>query len=54
MWIGALINPLPPLGVAKDMRPYLLMLPTAEDRVDIAIQGLMMSIANMAGTEWLE
>ena len=31
-WIGALINPLPALGVAMEVRPSLLMAKTAEER----------------------
>ena len=31
-WIGALINPLPALGVAMEIRPSLLMSKTAEER----------------------
>ena len=50
-WIGALINPLPGMGVAMEIRPQLLMARTAEERVLVARQGLLGSIKHMDGTE---
>ena len=43
-WVGALINPLPSIGVAMEVRPALLAAPTAEERVEIAFSGILESI----------
>jgi hypothetical protein len=48
-WIGALINPLPALGVALEIRPALLTAQTPEDRVDVALRGIHRSIQFMKG-----
>jgi hypothetical protein len=48
-WIGALINPLPALGVAYEIRPSLLLANTAEELVDIVIEGIQKSIRHMQG-----
>jgi len=50
-WIGALINPIPALGVAMEIRPALLTAKTAEERVDVALQGILRSIKHMDGTQ---
>ena len=52
-WIGALINPLPALGVAMEIRPSLLMAKSAEDRVDVALGGIWGSIKHMDGSSKL-
>lgn len=52
-WVGALINPLPGMGVAMEIRPMLLMSRTAEERVRIALDGLQASIKHMDGTRKL-
>jgi hypothetical protein len=49
-WIGALINPLPSLGVAMEIRPRLLMAKRAEERVDVALEGIWGSIKHMDGS----
>jgi len=49
-WIGALINPLPALGVAMEIRPSLLLAKTSEERVEVAIDGLFRSIRHMDGS----
>jgi ATP-dependent protease La (LON) substrate-binding domain len=51
MWIGALINPLPAMGVAMEIRPQLLMARSAEERINIAYKGLLASIQHMNGTK---
>eukprot|EP00545_Synedropsis_sp_CCMP1620_P001080 CAMPEP_0119005600 /NCGR_PEP_ID=MMETSP1176-20130426/1822_1 /TAXON_ID=265551 /ORGANISM="Synedropsis recta cf, Strain CCMP1620" /LENGTH=293 /DNA_ID=CAMNT_0006957431 /DNA_START=18 /DNA_END=896 /DNA_ORIENTATION=+ len=33
-WVGALVNPIPAMGVALEIRPALLTAKTAEDRID--------------------
>jgi ATP-dependent protease La (LON) substrate-binding domain len=48
-WVGALINPLPAMGVALEIRPSLLIATTAEERVDIAVEGITKSIRHMRG-----
>ena len=47
-WIGALINPIPAMGVALEIRPALLTATKVEDRVDIALQGITQSIQHMS------
>jgi Lon protease-like protein len=50
LWVGALINPLPSLGVAMEIRPALLTATTAEKRVEIVCEGILKSIRHMDGT----
>lgn len=52
-WVGALINPLPGMGVALEIRPTLLMAKTANDRMEVALHGIRSSIKHMEGTERL-
>jgi len=47
MWVGGLINPLPAMGVAMEVRPALLTATSAEKRVDIACDGILRSIRHM-------
>jgi len=49
LWVGALINPIPALGVALEIRPKLLLAKTAEDRTQIALDGIWNSIQHMQG-----
>jgi hypothetical protein len=48
--VGALINPLPALGVAMEIRPKLLTAVSAEERIEIARDGIYRSIRHMDGT----
>jgi Lon protease-like protein len=48
-WVGALINPIPAMGVALEIRPALLTATTAEERIDIALTGIQRSIRQMQG-----
>lgn len=50
-WIGALINPIPAMGVAMEIRPALLTSKTAEERVQVALDGIVRSIKHMDGTK---
>ncbi len=50
-WVGALINPLPEMGVATGVRPELITAETALERVDIAYDGILRSIAHMDGSD---
>ena len=52
-WIGALINPLPALGVALEIRPALLTARKAEQRVEVALDGIRRSIKYMDGSAQL-
>ena len=50
LYVGALINPLPAMGVAVEIRPALLTAEGAERRVDIALEGILGSIRHMDGS----
>lgn len=50
-WVGALINPIPAMGVAAEIRPSLLLAQTTEERVQVALDGMRKSIKHMDGTE---
>lgn len=52
-WVGALVNPLPGLSVAMEIRPSLLMARQAEERVLVALKGITESIKHMDGTKRL-
>lgn len=52
-WIGALINPIPAMGVALEVRPSLLMAETAEERIKVASAGILKSIRHMDGSDRL-
>ena len=52
-WIGALINPLPAMGVALEIRPALLTAKKAEQRVEVALNGILRSIKYMDGSAGL-
>jgi len=51
LWIGALINPEPALGVAWEIRPQLLLAKTAEERTQIALDGIWNSIQHMEAAD---
>lgn len=50
-WVGALINPIPAMGVAMEIRPALLTAHSTEERVQIALDAIFKSIRHMDGTE---
>ena len=50
LWVGALINPLPSMGVAVEIRPSLLVSKKAEERVQVALDGILRSIRHMDGS----
>jgi Lon protease-like protein len=52
-WVGALINPIPAMGVALEIRPSLLTAKTSEQRIDIALDGIEKSIKHMDGSKLL-
>lgn len=47
LWVGALINPLPALDVATEIRPDLLSAKTAEERIQIVSDAIQHSIRHM-------
>ena len=47
LWVAALINPLPALGVALEIRPAALAASTALERVEVVKRGLQDSIARL-------
>jgi hypothetical protein len=47
LWVVGLINPLPALGVALEVRPAALMAATAEERLKVAEFGIRDSIKRM-------
>jgi hypothetical protein len=49
-WVGALINPIPAMGVAMEIRPALLTARTAEERTLVALDGIIRSIKHMDGS----
>ena len=49
-WGGALINPLPPLGVSLEIRGRMLEAPTGLDKLALLRTGLQRSIENLEGS----
>lgn len=47
LWVAGVINPLPALGVALEIRPAALMAPTADLRLQVAEMGLRDSIQRL-------
>ena len=47
LWVAALINPIPALGVAYEIRPAILCAPTTGHMVRIASQGIKLSINSL-------
>mmetsp|Transcript_10173 Transcript_10173/g.11679 ORF Transcript_10173/g.11679 Transcript_10173/m.11679 type:complete len:399 (+) Transcript_10173:230-1426(+) len=50
MWVAALINPLPALGVAPEIRPSMLQATNVLERVEIATEGIRSSLIYMKPT----
>ena len=48
-WVAALINPIPPLGVAPEIRGAILEAPTIQRKIEILRVGLDRSIQNLNG-----
>jgi hypothetical protein len=46
-WVGALINPIPALGVAMELRPALLLAQSPNERIDIVVAGIRSSIERL-------
>lgn len=47
VWVAALINPLPGLGVAWEIRPAMLAATSASERIEVAMAGIEASIQNL-------
>ena len=47
LWIAGLINPLPALGVALEIRPAVLMASTTDERLEVVEMGLRDSIKRL-------
>jgi len=54
-WVAALVNPIPSLGVAPEVRPSLLAAQTPIERLQVAREAVDASLANMQSWEcsWL-
>ena len=46
-WVGALINPIPALGVAYEIRPALLMARDTRGMLKVATEGITLSIERL-------
>jgi hypothetical protein len=46
-WVAALINPLPALGVALEVRPSVLAATSSLARIEVVKRGLIDSIARL-------
>ncbi|CAJ1456879.1 unnamed protein product [Effrenium voratum] len=49
IWVAALVNPLPALGVALEIRPAVLAAATVKEQLEIAEQGMRGSIDHISG-----
>ena len=49
LWAAALVNPLPALGVAVEIRPYVLEASTPMERVEASLAALNDSISKLRG-----
>ncbi|CAE8738971.1 unnamed protein product, partial [Polarella glacialis] len=50
LWVAALVNPLPGLGVAFEIRPQALLAPTVRERLQVVLDGIRGSIGHVSGT----
>jgi hypothetical protein len=50
LWVAALINPLPGLGVAREIRPAVLAAQDTRERLEAVTMGIKTSIAHLDGT----
>lgn len=51
MWVAAVVNPLPPLGVAREIRPTVLAAGDCRERLSIALTALKDSIGHLEAAE---
>ena len=50
LWLAALLNPIPPLGVAPELRPRVLLSPSPDERLAVVYAGLARSLAHLEDT----
>ena len=50
MWVGGLINPLPGMGVAWEVRPGLLKAMSSAERVTLAVAAIKASIEHLSSS----
>ena len=51
LWVAALINPLPALGVAMEIRPAVLQAPSTANALAVVTSGIQSSIAHVNGSK---
>mmetsp|Transcript_35707 Transcript_35707/g.90870 ORF Transcript_35707/g.90870 Transcript_35707/m.90870 type:complete len:295 (+) Transcript_35707:53-937(+) len=51
LWVAALINPLPAMGVAYEIRPAALEAPSVAERLKVVFDGIEASIGHVSGRE---
>lgn len=49
LWVAALVNPLPGLGVAYEIRPSALSAKTVSERLEVVVKGIRGSIGHVSG-----
>ncbi|CAE7940626.1 unnamed protein product [Symbiodinium sp. KB8] len=49
IWVAALVNPIPALGVAYEIRPAVLSASSVRERLEVAIEGIRGSIDHISG-----
>lgn len=49
LWVAALVNPLPGLGVAYEIRPAALSARTVSERLQVVLEGIRGSIGHVSG-----
>jgi len=49
LWVAALVNPLPALGVAREIRPLALSAATISARLQVVLDGIRGSIGHVSG-----
>lgn len=50
MWVAALVNPIPAMGVAYEIRPSMLEARTVRQRLEVALAGIRGSIGHISGS----
>jgi len=51
LWVAALVNPLPALGVAYEIRPAALSAVSVGERLEVVTQGIKCSIGHVSGSQ---
>lgn len=53
LWVAGLVNPLPGLGVAYEVRPAALAAGSVKERLEVVLQGIRGSIGHVSGSKKL-